>query len=336
MAGAIRCRRVSLADIGRSMRTDALCKHRIKRVWRFLRNRRVDVVEGMRSLVGVAAKASGGRLIVAVDWVDVRQYKVLRAAVPLRGRSVPVLFASYEKWNIFKSQNRFEEGFFHLLKALVPARCEVVIVADAGFARAELARTLQGLGLHYVIRTGGKVWFSCAGHTGNLSALPLRRGSRKDLGFGEYRKHRPVRRRVVAYWASKNKEPWLLATDLEWGWKRIVAAYSRRMMIEELFRDEKNIRYGWGLRQSRVSSSDRLNRLLLVLAFAYLWLLMLGIVCREEMSAAHWASGTSTRRRQTSAFVVGRIMLDEVRFPLRLLLRRLANLLSQLAEENWG
>ena len=135
---------------------------------------------------------------------------------------------------------------------------------------------------------------------------------------------------------ARVKEPWLLATDLAWRTKRIVAAYSRRMMIEELFRDEKNIRYGWGLRQSRVSSSDRLNRLLLVLAFAYLWLLMLGIVCREEMSAAHWASGTSTRRRQTSAFVVGRIMLDEVRFPLRLLLRRLANLLSQLAEENWG
>ena len=110
----------------------------------------------------------------------------------------------------------------------------------------------------------------------------------------------------------------------------------RRVSLADIGRSMRTGAYGWGLRQSRVSSSDWLHRLLLVLAFAYLWLLMLKTVCREEMSEAHWASGTSTRRRQTSAFVVGRIMLDQVRFPLRLLLRRLADLLSQLAEENRG
>ena len=54
------------------------------------------------------------------------------------------------------------------------------------------------------------------------------------------------------------------------------------------------------------------------------------------MSEAHRASGTSRKKPQTGAFVVGRIMLDVVRFPLKLLLHRLADLLSHLAEEDWG
>lgn len=38
--GALRCRRVSLADIGRWLPSEALVKHRIKRVCRFLGNQR--------------------------------------------------------------------------------------------------------------------------------------------------------------------------------------------------------------------------------------------------------------------------------------------------------
>ncbi len=40
--------------------------------------------------------------------------------------------------------------------------------------------------------------------------------------------------------------------------------FKRRMSIKELFRDEKNIRYGWGLRQLKIGTAGRLERLLLV------------------------------------------------------------------------
>ena len=61
MAGAIRCLRVSLADIGRSMRTGALAKHRIKRVWRFLRNTGVDVRQ-YKALRTPASRARSSRV----------------------------------------------------------------------------------------------------------------------------------------------------------------------------------------------------------------------------------------------------------------------------------
>ena len=333
--GAMHCRRASLADIGRSLRTKALPKHSIKWVYRFLKNHRVEVAEGARALIHLAARAAGGQLVVAVDWTDIRQYKVLCGAVPLRGRSIPVLFAAYEKWKLFKSQNALEEGFFRLLKSLCPAHTQVVIIADRGFARTELARTLQEIGLDYVIRVSGKVIFLSQRHQGRLDHLHLRAGRRRDLGFGRYRRHKPLWQRVLVYWGKKQKEPWFLVTNLTWGWQHLVGVFRQRMLIEELFRDEKNLRYGWGLRQLSLSTAQRLEWMLLVLAFAYLLLVLMGLLAAARFSPAHW-SATTSPKKPTSAFVIGRYMQHRTRFRFRELLHTLLHLLAQSAKENWG
>jgi len=62
--------------------------------------------------------------------VDIGKFMVLKAAVPIRGRAVPILFAAYPKWRLKKSQNALEEAFFALLRALLPARTWMIIVAD--------------------------------------------------------------------------------------------------------------------------------------------------------------------------------------------------------------
>lgn len=332
----MRCRRASLADIGRGMRGKALAKHKIKRVDRFLGNERVEVAEAMRALMVIAAKAAGGRLFVLLDWVDIGSYKVLVAGVPIRGRCVPVLFAAYRKWRLCRSQNAFEEGFLTLLRALLPAKVLAVVVADCGFHRAELARHLQTTGLGYVIRVNGKTHFATDTHTGRLDGVRLRPGQHADLGFGAYRKSQPVRQRVVVYWKMHYDEPWFLATDLDWGWKQVVAAYALRMHVEQLFRDEKNLRFGWGLRQTRLSTPERLELLLLVLAFAYLFLILLGLLAKETLSPSQWASGTSHRKEQNSLFTIGRLVQDTLRSTAWRLLNLFAVVLTQLVEENWG
>ena len=333
--GAMRCRRVSLADIGRSMSTRTTVKHNIKRVYRFLKNHRVEAADACGALMCLGARAGTGRLFVAVDWVDVGQYKLLRGAVPLGGRSVPILFAAYRKWQLHKSQNAFEEGFFRLLAAIAPDHVELVVLADRGFGRAELARTLQKLGVGYIIRVGLMVNFSSEKYCGLLYDLPVRWGTHKDLGFGSYRKSRPVRQRVIVYWKRPHKEPWFVVTSLDWGWRKVSGAFGLRMKIEELFRDEKNLRYGWGLRQLSLSEPERLERMLLVLAFAYLLVLLVGIRCQQQLPQSHWAAA-SGKRRQASAFFVGRYMQGRARFSLRRLLRLLATALAAITEENWG
>ena len=98
----------------------------------------------------------------------------------------------------------------------------------------------------------------------------------------------------------------------------------------------KNIRYGWGLRQLKIGTAGRLERLLLVLAFAYLLLLLIGLVCRDIMSEAHWASATTKTQDQACGLTVGRYMLDREKWRLKALFEAFARILTGWVEENWG
>ena len=334
--GAMKCRRVSQADIGRAMETGTTAKYNIKRVSRFVTNSRVSLAEGCRGLVQIAAKAAGRCLVVAVDWVDIGRYKVLKAAVPIRGRAVPILCGVNPKWRLKKSQNAFEDAFFELLASLLPARTWTIIVADRGFARAELVPVLSELGINHVIRANTKVRFVSNRFDDLLSEHGVKEGGHRDLGLGRYTARRPVERRVIVKWERGHEEPLVLGTDLVWNWRKVVDVFKLRMSIEELFRDEKNIRYGWGLRQTKVGTAGRLERLLLVLAYAYLLLLLIGLACRDTMSEAHWASAVSKSQHQACGFTIGRYMQDRARWRLKALLATLARMLTGWVEENWG
>jgi hypothetical protein len=86
--------------------------------------------------------------------------------------------------------------------------------------------------------------------------------------------------------------------------------YARRMTVEELFRDAKNRRYGWGARYHSwrpISGSlvptgwsaatdalqlnaGRLDRLLLILALAYWILLAFTLVALQRYLPGMWCS----------------------------------------------
>ena len=85
-----------------------------------------------------------------------------------------------------------------------------------------------------------------------------------------------------------------------------------------------------------MSDLRRLERLLLVLALAYLLLVLIGLECRSSVSARHWAAGVSGDKRQAGVFFIGRFMQDRHRFCLRTLLRLLGSRLALIDEENWG
>jgi hypothetical protein len=99
-------------------------------------------------------------------------------------------------------------------------------------------------------------------------------------------------------------------TDLAAGPAKVSELYRHRMTVEQLFRDHKSKRNGWALRDTRVSTADRLDRLLLVLASAYILLVGLGLHCR-----GHYRPGTccSNNRDDTlSDFAVAHAMLGKV------------------------
>jgi hypothetical protein len=274
----------------------ARCKHKIKRAGRFIANKRVTVADAM---TGVIARLGRGRdvpLVVALDWVEVRALHTLVAAAVVDGRSIPLVWHSYPEWELAKSQNNLEEGLIRLLRSLVPDRVRIILLADRGFGRAELARTLLGLtNISFVIRIKPQVRGSHPRFTGQLVDYPLKKGMRRVLRGAQFRSTDPVGLNVVIRWKKGLPEhrdgPWFLVTDRSKGSAiQLTELYGKRVGVEEFFRDGKSVRNGLALRHTQVTKPDRFDRLVLVLVLAYLLLTGWGLRAMRVYRAGEWSS----------------------------------------------
>ncbi len=316
VAAALATTRISLAELGRHLTGPAAAKHRIKRTWRFTANERVEVATAMRGVVRRLLKRRRKRpLVVAFDWTEVGDFCTLMAAAVLKGRAVPLLWVSIAKVQLKRRRNALEEGLLRQLQDMLPEGISVIVLADRGFGRTELARTCRELGLRYIIRIKPDVWVEARGFRGTLRDYPVHKGMCRVLRDVLYRKHDPVRQHVVIRWVEglpqRRDEPWFLMTDLGRDPRSLSRLYGKRMTVEELFRDDKSRRNGWSLRDVQVSQGERFDRLLLILALAYLLLVGLGLRARRRYRAGMWCS--SNDADQCSVFTIGRAMLDRMR-----------------------
>lgn len=325
--------RVSLANLGRAMAGDA--KHAIKRADRFLGNGRFEVSDGMRGLVGQLLKRKRFKrkpLVVSFDWVQVRTFHTLMAAAVFKGRAVPLVWASFTDKVQGKSQNPLEYGLLTLLRSMVPDKVRIIVLADRGFGRTELGRHCQQLGLSYVVRIQSKVWIKADRYEGKLAGYPLKAGQRKLLRDVEYRQSRPVVQHVAMHWKKGCDDPWSLMTNLQGDARQICDLYARRFDIEEMFRDAKNKRNGWALRDIQIKSAKRFERLLLILAWAYVLLVGLGLWAKARYPAQRWCS--NNRKDECSAYTVGRTMLDRLAIRTTTAFAALAAAMEEVT--NWG
>ena len=313
VAGTLSVQRVSLANIGRSMLGSA--KHQIKRCWRFCANKRIETADAMRGVVKKLLKKRKKPLIVSLDWTDIRSFQTLMASAVFNGRSVPLCWASCKKhvYDGHRSRNAFEESLLLVLKSMIPDGQKVIVLADRGFGRTELARFCQNQGFNYVIRIKPDVHVRSASYTGKLIDYPVHKGICKLLRSVAYRSHHSVTQNIVVRWVrglpTKRDECWFLMTALDAGPAQISRLYGQRMTIEELFRDAKNKRNGWSLRDTLITKADRLDRLLLILAIAYLLLCGVGLLALKNHSPGEWSSASCN---DCSVFTIGRIMLTRL------------------------
>lgn len=342
VAVALSVGRVSLSELGRLLadRKGTLAKSAIDRAWRFTSNTHVHQSDAMRGPLKFLFRQRIWKkrpLLVSFDWTEIRDFHTLMAAAVIKGRAIPLLWASYPEWTLHKSQNNLEEGLLLLLKTLLPEGVRVTLLADRGFGRTELARTCQQLGFHYVIRIRPEVHIDCAEHRGLLSRLKVKKGTQRLLRNVSFRKHHPVVQHVAVYWKKglpqERDECWFLMTDLERSPQRLTDMYSRRMTIEQLFRDGKNRRHGWALRNTQLTQAERVDRLLLILCLAYILLVGIGLLAKQSFGPKAWCS--SNDPDACSVFFIGRRMRLRLQVSAR---EALAAVITALADASrkWG
>ena len=347
VTSALRVQRISLANIGRQMLGNA--KHQIKRCWRFCANERIEPADAMRGIVARLLKKRKKRLLVAVDWVDIKGYQTLLAGVVLKGRSLPIAWASTTNhvYDGHRSRNAFEESLLLVLRDMIPPTVKVVILADRGFGRTALARFCQAQGFGYVIRIqpsvtvrlrgGGGGGGGGGGFHGKLLDYPVTKGIAKVLERVSYRSDGAVTQSVVVRWRTdlpkKRDECWFLMTDQPGTAHRLCKLYGQRMTIEQLFRDDKNKRNGWSLRDTKITRPGRLDRLLLILAVAYLLLCGVGLLAQQQFKPSAWCS--TNRDIECSVFTIGLIMLAKVKASPPAAFSAVLEL-SESVAPNWG
>jgi predicted small integral membrane protein len=311
--------------------------HRVKRLWRFLANERVDPLAVQVALIPPTLASLGHPrwLGLAIDWTmfdtvlptgERVRYQVLRIAVPRRGRALPLVQLAYDRDALpaDRSQNQLEEAALLAVLRALPPGVRPVVLADRGFDRAEFLAWCQRQGVDYVIRVSkgtcltaadGRRWKLGQDDLVRPGALRWLPGVRYALYHGRPRElwtnlalcWRRPRYQARDPRCKPPKEPWYLATSLRAA-NQAVAWYRQRGWIEQSFKDSKG-RFGLG--RVQVRRADRLTRLLMALTIALAWLTLAAL---PELGAlpAGWHAAVAQRGR-ASLISLALELLDHLR-----------------------
>jgi len=256
-------------------------KHATKQVDRLLSNAKFRLGESLKTWVRyqIGTKPT---ILVALDWTDYDadgHATICLALVPKRGgRGIPLMWRSVKKSELKGRRNRYEDELLVRFHEALPSGVRVTVTADRGFADQELFMFLRSLGFDYVIRIKGettiwrnfeegraaKQWLRGDGRVYRMSEVMV------TYGYTQV----PV---FVSVKARGMKAAWyVVSSRSDWTGSEIVAAYGKRFTIEEMFRDEKDWRFGLGLSATHIGRTDRRDRLIFLGALARDLLTLLG------------------------------------------------------------
>jgi hypothetical protein len=218
----------------------------------------------------------GQQLALALDATTLGQrFVVLVLSVLYRGGAIPVA------WTVLPAgeKHAWRREWLRMLRqvrAAVPRRFFVIVLADRGLSARWLFRRIVRLGWHPLLRinVGGTFRPAPSARYQPLRSLVPQPGTQwAGAGTAFVGPRRRLNCTLLARWAAGYADPWLLLTDLaptvgEACW------YGLRAWIEQGFKITK--RAGWQWQRTRMTDPHRAARLWLAVAVATLWLLSVG------------------------------------------------------------
>jgi len=190
---------------------------------------------------------------------------------------------------------------------LLPEEADVIILGDGEFGHVYLLRWLQEYPYDYCLRLAKDTYILYEGQWRRLDSFELQAGETvwleqvyltKEAAFG------PVN--IFLTWDDHHQRLLPLVTNLS-GPDETRYWYDKRFWIEPLFGDIKG--HGFDLQKSRLQHPDRIERLMLAVSLAYLWLCFLGSLTLM-FGLAKWVDRSD--RRDRSIFTIGRQWLNRL------------------------
>jgi hypothetical protein len=244
--------------------------------------------------------------VVAVDWTEFASNGHSTVAVSMiteHGRATPLMWMTVATKKLKKRRSQFEDRVLLRLRLAVPEHVHVTVLADRGFADTGLFWTLQEkLRFDYVIRfKAGTFVESADGEVRTAGEWVPSNGQAKRLIQPLMTRKRRNVPGVVCVKRAGMKESWCLVTSLaDAAAEDVIQLYARRFDIEHTFRDQKDWRFGLALDHMTLGTPGRRDRMLLVLALATMFSVLVGAAGERLGLDRTLRANTETRKRTHS------------------------------------
>jgi hypothetical protein len=331
---AITTKDLTLTGLGRAIDLPIQDRSGIQKINRLLGNKKLV---GNYKLISqtVSAELVGNIFHpeIIVDWSKYPNSTdaIIRAALATSGRALTLY---EERHSIKKMGNKQVQNLFlNTLQAILPKKCKPIIVTDAGFHNDWFKEVLR-LDWDYIGRIRGKrkyrlpskerfmhcrnLFKQATEKAKNLGKMVLTKKNPTESYFYIVRKKLKGRKALTKLGKIKRdkdskgysrgyREPWLLASSLKGrhAAHKVVEIYSRRMTIEEAFRDLKSSKYGLGLNKGKTRIKERRDILLLIAMLASLTAWLTGVVGEKKKLHYQFQSNSTKSRRVLSLFNLG-------------------------------
>ena len=277
VAGIVLGQKAQLSKISLQIPSGSKPSSLVERFRRFTQNERVDVKATYLPFAEqVISHLSQHRLFIAMDGSQVgRGCMTLMVAVIYKRRAIPLLWVVYKGKKGHTTAKR-HISVLQLLATRIPEGAEVVLLGDAEYDTVEmLAWVTTHTNWTFVVRSSPQLKLTDNEHRYSFRHLRPSHGGRSvanDVLF-TLKMFGPVT--AVAWWdKSVYKKPIYLISNLSDG-LQICLCYAKRFKIETLFSDSKS--RGFHIHKSHISKPERVNRLLLAVVLAYIWMVYLGV-----------------------------------------------------------
>lgn len=268
-----------------------------RRLQRFLGNPRVHWQEGCQALSPwvLNSLSTSDLVVLLVDETSLKdKMKVMAVSLAYRGRAIPLAWWCYHQESWPMGQVELITTLLRWVAPGISPHATVLVQADRGIGTSpDFLRAVASLGWYYLVRVQGQVRLALEdGSEVSYSDLVPKRGGRWQGPVHAFKGAGWLQCWAVAQWKAKYKEPWLLLTNYpaaRGSW------YGLRMWEELAFKDFKST--GWQWQRSHVWQPEHANRLWLVMALAYAWVLSLGTqVIRCPQLRSELTRGKAWRR----------------------------------------
>lgn len=331
-------KKLSLSHLARNLQNQIKERHCIRKMDRLLGNKHLHTeIKASYHAHCIFLVSKIKKPIISVDWAATdkrKDWHILRATLNIEGRG-HVLYQEVHPHHDLNSR-KIQNNFLDKLKIMLPKDCKPIIVADAGFQFPWFKKVSQ-TGFDFVGRVRNKIRYKIQGdavwHKNCLELYKMATHKAQYLGIYQFtrawefgcnvvlcRKKKKGRKCInrsgnrtnnnaANRCARRETDPWLLVTSLEIGKlinaEKIVSLYSKRMQIEEDFRDIKSHKYGFGLRYSMSKSAQRIEVLLLIAALACLICWLISLSAKKAKLHLDYQSNSIKHRNVLSVIYLG-------------------------------